>query len=64
MHGIAHHQACELGGGEQETINTINEALLNNQKNLTQVILMRSQSDTNDKILSVIYLTCRLLVKL
>jgi hypothetical protein len=49
---------------EQEAINTMNQALLNNQKNLTQAILMRSQSDTNDKMLSVIYLTYRLLVKL
>jgi hypothetical protein len=28
------------GEGEQESINTLNQALLNNQKNLTQVILM------------------------
>jgi hypothetical protein len=49
---------------EQEAINTMNQALLNNQKNLTQAILMRPQSATNNKMLSVIYLTCRLLVKL
>jgi hypothetical protein len=48
-----------MGGGEQESINTMNQALLNNQKNLTQVILMISQNDMNDKMLSVIYLTCR-----
>jgi hypothetical protein len=65
MHGTAHHQTCEpWGWGEQESTNTMNQALLNNQKNLTQAILMRSQSDTNDKMLSVIYLTYRLLIKL
>jgi hypothetical protein len=46
-------------GEEQRSINTMNQALLNNQKSLTQAILMSPQNDTNDKILSVIYLTCR-----
>jgi hypothetical protein len=38
-----------VGEGEQESINKMNQALLNNQKNPTQVILMSSQNDTNDK---------------
>jgi hypothetical protein len=64
MQGTAHHQTCEpCEGGEQESINIKNQALLNNQKNLIQAIFMRSQSDTNDNMLSISYLTCRLLVK-
>jgi hypothetical protein len=56
MQGTAHHQTCELGRGGGEKINKINQALLN-KKNLTQMILMRSQSDTSDKMLSIIYLS-------
>jgi hypothetical protein len=51
MQRAAHQQACEPcggGGGGEESINTMNQALLNNQKNLTRMI----------KMLSVIYLTC------
>jgi hypothetical protein len=48
-----------VGGGGQESINTINHALVNNKKNLTQTILMSSLNDMNDKMLSLIYLTCR-----
>jgi hypothetical protein len=54
MQGTTHNQTCELGGGGQEKINTMNQALLN-KNNLTQPILMRSQSDKSDKMLSVIY---------
>jgi hypothetical protein len=35
MQGTAHHQTCDPRGG-QETINTMNQAILNNQKNLTR----------------------------
>jgi hypothetical protein len=41
--------------GGQEKISTMNQPLLN-KKNLTQAILMTSQSDTSDEMLSVIYL--------
>jgi hypothetical protein len=54
MQRTSHHQTCEPWGG-QEKISTMNQALLN-KKNLAQVILMMSQSDTGDEMLSVIYL--------
>jgi hypothetical protein len=54
-----------VSSGEGARGNQYNESSSTQQsEEFDQAILMRSQSDTNDKMLSVIYLTCRLLVKL
>jgi hypothetical protein len=52
-------------GREQEPINTMNQALLNNQKNLTQVILMISQSETNDVECNLfdLYIACQTVIE-
>jgi hypothetical protein len=58
MQGTSHHQTCEPWGGGGARDNQYNESSsIKSQKNLTQAILMRSQSDMSDKMLSVIYLS-------